>query len=43
MGICCVAQGTQAGALYQSRWVGCGGDEMEFHKGGDMCIPMADP
>ena len=25
MGICCMAQETQIGALYQSRWVGWGG------------------
>ena len=38
MGICCMAQETQTGALYQTR-MGAG---REFQKGGDICIPMAD-
>ena len=38
MGICCMAQETQTGALYQSR----GWDGREVQKGGDICIPMAD-
>ena len=42
MGICCMAQETQTGALYQSRGVGCGGRWEEVEKGGDLCIPMAD-
>ena len=37
MGICCMAQETQTGALYQPRGVGWGG----VQKGGDICIPMA--
>ena len=37
-GICCMAQETQTGALYQPRGVGWG----EFQKGCDVCIPMAD-
>ena len=41
IGICCVAQETQTGALYQPRGVGWGGRWGEFHKGGDICIPMA--
>ena len=41
MGICCVAQETQTGALYQPRGVGWEG-EGEVQKGGDICIPMAD-
>ena len=40
MGICCMAQETQTGALYQPRGVGWGGSE--FQKGGDTYIPMAD-
>ena len=36
-----MAQETQRGALYQSIGVGwCDGKEV--HKGGDVCIPMAD-
>ena len=42
MGICCMAQETQTGALYQPRGVGWGGDGREVQKGGDICIPMAD-
>ena len=42
MGICCLAQETQTGALYQPRWVGGEGDGREVQKGGDICIPMAD-
>ena len=42
MGICCLAQETQTGALYQPRGVGWGGDGREGQKGGDICIPMAD-
>ena len=38
-GICCMAQETQTGALYQPRGVG---DGREVQKGGDICIPMAD-
>ena len=40
MGICCMSQETQTGALYQPRGVGWGGREVQ--KGGDLCIPMAD-
>ena len=42
MGICCVAQETQTGALYQPRGVGWEGDGREGLKGGDICIPVAD-
>ena len=43
MGICCMAQETQTGALYQPRGVGFGeGDGTEVQKGGDICILMAD-
>ena len=37
-GICCVAQETQTGALYQPRGVRWEGR----WEGGDICIPMAD-
>ena len=42
MGICCMAQETQTGVLYQSR--GVDGEEVgrELQKGGDICKPMAD-
>ena len=43
MGICCVAQETQTGALYQPRGVGWGGRwEGGSKGGGDICLPMAD-
>ena len=42
MGICCVAQETQTGALYQPIGVGWGGRWGEIQKGRDICIPMAD-
>ena len=42
MGICCMTQETQTGALCQPRGVGGEGDGKEVQKGGDMCIPMAD-
>ena len=42
MGICCMSQETQTGALYQPRGVGRGGKWDGGSKGGDMCIPMAD-
>ena len=44
MRICCMAQETQTGALYQSRGMGwrggggAGGDGRELQKGGDICI-----
>ena len=41
-GICCMAQETQTGALYQPRRVGWGGSWEEVQKGGDICIPMPD-
>ena len=37
MGICCMSQGTQTGALYQP-----GGVEWGGSKGGDIWIPMAE-
>ena len=43
MGICCIGQETQIGALYQPRGVGWEGRWREVQKGGDICIPMADP
>ena len=42
MGICCLAQIVQTGALYQLRGVGWGGDGREGQKEGNLCIPMAD-
>ena len=42
MGICCMAQETQTGALNQPRGVGWEGDVGEAQKGGDICIPAAD-
>ena len=40
MGICCMAQETQTGTLYQPRgWYG-EGDGREVQKRGDICIPM---
>ena len=42
MGICCMVQETQRGALYQSRGMGWAEDGREVHKGGDICIRMAD-
>ena len=41
MGICCVSQETQTGALYQPRGVRRGGTWEEGSNGGDICIPMA--
>ena len=35
MGICCITQGTQTGALQQPRGV-------EWEERWDICIPMAD-
>ena len=44
MGICCMAQETQTGALYLPRGVGWDGDgdEREIQKGRDTCIHIAD-
>ena len=42
MGIFCMAQETQTGALYQARGVGGEGDGREVQERGDICIPMAD-
>ena len=39
MGICCMAQETQTGTLYQPRGVE---DRRELQKGGDICLPKAD-
>ena len=41
MGICCIAQGTQTGALWQPRVAEEGGRQ-EVEEGEDMSIPMAD-
>ena len=42
MGICCMSQGTQTGAVYQTRGWNGKGDWRTFQEGGDICIPMAD-
>ena len=42
MGICCMAQETQTGALYKPRGVDGEGDEREVQKGVDIYIPMSD-
>ena len=42
MGICCMAQETQTGALYQPSRVDGEGDGRELQKGEDICIPMTD-
>ena len=42
MGICCMAQETQTGALNQARGWDGEGDGREFQKVGDICIPMVD-
>ena len=42
MGICCMTQGAQTGALWQSRRLGWEGDGREVREGGDMGVPMAD-
>ena len=42
MGICCMAQETQTGALYQPVVWDAEGDGKEVPKGGDICTHMAD-
>ena len=42
MGICCMSQESQIGALYQSKEVEWGGDGRDIQEGEDVCIPMAD-
>ena len=42
MGICCMAQETQTGALDQPRGMEGEGDGRKFQKEGDLYIPMAD-
>ena len=42
MGICCMAQETKKGAMYQPGGVGQAGRWEGGSKGRDMCIPMAD-
>ena len=42
MGICCITQETQTGALYQPRgWDGEGAGKAVQNRG-DICIPMTD-
>ena len=43
MGICCISQETQTGALYQPKGWSGEADGREFQKGGAIRIPMADP
>ena len=42
MVICCMAQETQTGALYQTRGWDGEGDGRQFQTGGDIYIPVAD-
>ena len=42
MGICCMTQGTQTGALYQPKRVRRGGRWEGAQEGGDICIPMTE-
>ena len=42
MGICCMTQETQTGALHQPKGVEGEWDGREVQKGGNICIPMAD-
>ena len=42
MGICCIAQRAQLGALLQPGGVGGGGGTREVQEGGDIHIPTAD-
>ena len=42
MGICCVAQETQTGALWQAEGWDGEEDGREVPEGGDMGVPMAD-
>ena len=42
MGICCMAQETQTGGLYQPRGVRWGVKWEGGSKGRDICIPIAD-
>ena len=42
MGICCMTQGTQTGALWQAEGEGREGHGREVWEGGDIGVPMAD-
>ena len=42
MGISCISQGTQTGALYQLEGWDAEGDGRKVQEGGDICTPMAD-
>ena len=42
MGICCMIQETQTGALWQAEGWDGEGDGMDVREGGDMGVPMAD-
>ena len=43
MEICCMAQETQIGALYQPRGVGWEGERRKLQEGEHICIPMTYP
>ena len=42
MGICCLAQETQTGAVYQPSGVDGEENGREVQKGGNICLPVAD-
>ena len=42
VGICCIAQGTQTGALWQVEGWDEEGDRRKVQEGGDMGVPVAD-
>ena len=42
MGVFCMTQGTQTGALWQAKGCGGDGDGREVQEGGDTGVPMAD-
>ena len=42
VGSCCIAQGTQLGALWWPREMGWEDGRREAQQGGDICILMAD-
>ena len=42
MGICCMTQGTQTGALRQAQGWNGKGDERQAKEGKDMGVPTAD-
>ena len=42
MGVFCMTQGTQTGALWQAKGCGGEGDGRQAQEGGDTGVPMAD-